>query len=195
MSELTRMMRRLEWLFLTDEDRNTCEEWQGSKNAKGYGLTYRNGGKRYFVHRDSYEDAYGPIPEDKPFVLHHCDNPPCTKSSHLWAGTQKDNMTDMAIKRRSFNQKKECCPQCKGEYSSWLTTGTRYCLTCRNTGINDRNRNNNAAKGLIGNKYKMHCKHGHEFSEENTRVGKNGKRCCRQCELRRAQLRQAVGVV
>jgi len=33
-------------------------------------------------------------------------------------------------------------------------------------------------------RYAMHCKHGHVFDEENTRINRKGARCCRKCERR-----------
>ena len=41
------------------------------------------------------------------------------------------------------------------------------------------------------NKSKTHCHLGHEFTEENTRIAKSGKRHCRHCERQRWHKRQA----
>jgi DNA-binding NarL/FixJ family response regulator len=34
------------------------------------------------------------------YVCHHCDNPPCVNSDHLFAGTAKQNMQDCKAKGR-----------------------------------------------------------------------------------------------
>lgn len=37
---------------------------------------------------------------------------------------------------------------------------------------------------LVANARKTHCKHGHPFNEENTRVCPDGRRACRTCAAR-----------
>ncbi len=39
-------------------------------------------------------------------------------------------------------------------------------------------------------KRKTHCKHGHEFTPENTRTKANGTRCCRACDRAHAKAAQ-----
>jgi hypothetical protein len=34
-------------------------------------------------------------------ICHHCDNPPCREITHLFLGTNRDNLHDMAVKGRS----------------------------------------------------------------------------------------------
>ena len=78
-----------------------CWIWTGRKNSKGYGVVkilY----KRYFTHRKAWELAYGPIPEGMN-VLHKCDTPACGRPTHLFLGTQEDNMHDMKKKGRARN--------------------------------------------------------------------------------------------
>ncbi len=77
-----------------------CWEWQGEL-ARGYGRIRINS-KPIYTHRVMYKIFYGSIPEDKPCVLHHCDNPKCCNPLHLYAGTHQDNSRDM-VKRNRCN--------------------------------------------------------------------------------------------
>jgi len=76
---------------------DNCWNWTAAK-IKGYG-TFGIDGKNYRAHRYSYELANGPIPTGM-HVLHHCDNPRCVRGSHLFLGTDKDNMADASNKGR-----------------------------------------------------------------------------------------------
>lgn len=77
---------------------NDCWEWQADKIPTGYG-SFRD--KVHMASRLAYEFEYGPIPEGM-FVLHKCDNPPCCNPSHLFLGTQRDNVKDRDAKGRGF---------------------------------------------------------------------------------------------
>ncbi len=68
-----------------------CIEYLGA-NTTGYGCM-RVDGKTKLVHRLAWEVWRGPIP-DGLNVLHHCDNPPCFNTAHLYLGTQSDNTRD-----------------------------------------------------------------------------------------------------
>jgi hypothetical protein len=71
-----------------------------------YGV-FRFQGKRALAHRVSYEMRYGPVSQEIK-VLHRCDNPVCVNPSHLFLGTQSDNLADMRIKGRDIRAKE--CP-------------------------------------------------------------------------------------
>lgn len=76
-----------------------CWNWLRSTNGRGYGRM-RFGGVACSAHRVSFQLRAGkPIPKDRK-ICHRCDNPRCVNPSHLFSGSQKDNMRDMFRKRR-----------------------------------------------------------------------------------------------
>lgn len=103
------MARRSE---LTDEDRfwskvdrssgaDACWPWTGAKSKRGYGA-FRLGGSRRMVgaHRFALEIGNGVVLVNGMQSCHRCDNPPCCNPAHLFAGTQRDNHSDMCMKNR-----------------------------------------------------------------------------------------------
>jgi hypothetical protein len=87
-----------------------CWNWIGSTDGRGrYGNVWVSRGVFYRAHRFSWIIA-GNINPGKLCVLHKCDNTHCVRPSHLFLGTQPDNMRDMKAKcrfkpRSSFNEK------------------------------------------------------------------------------------------
>lgn len=77
---------------------DSCWEWNAAKHKSGYG-EFRWNDNFYRAHRVSYEVHKGEIPQKK-HVCHTCDNPPCVNPSHLFLGSDKDNLLDMAKKGR-----------------------------------------------------------------------------------------------
>lgn len=75
-----------------------CKVWAGSKAGRGYGKV-RHDGRDQYVHRLAWEQAHGPIPVGMD-VCHHCDNPPCYETTHLFIGTRADNLRDCRAKGR-----------------------------------------------------------------------------------------------
>jgi len=57
------------------------------------------------AHRASYEIATGVEP-GKLQVNHHCDNPLCVRPSHLYLGTQKENVANMWERGRNYDAQK-----------------------------------------------------------------------------------------
>ncbi len=74
-----------------------CRLWKGCRNNRGYGLVHCQG-RVMSAHRAAWTARHGPIPAGL-FVLHRCDVRTCIAPDHLFLGTQKDNMADLAAKR------------------------------------------------------------------------------------------------
>ncbi len=83
-----------------------CWIFTGSLQG-GYGSISAGGhsGRMLRAHRVAWELIVGPVP-DGLFVCHRCDEPACCRAdknptkSHLFLGTQSDNMVDCAAKGR-----------------------------------------------------------------------------------------------
>lgn len=75
-----------------------CREYQGPKNAKGYGWRWING-RKWTIHRWVSVQVDGPLAPGE-IVMHKCDNPPCFLYEHLQRGTDMDNKRDSMAKGR-----------------------------------------------------------------------------------------------
>jgi len=82
-----------------------CWNWNGFKSGGKYGgyAMIKVDGKNMLATRVSYSEFNGAIP-DGLFVLHKCDDPSCINPSHLFAGTQSENMIDMHKKSRLWER-------------------------------------------------------------------------------------------
>lgn len=80
-----------------------CHLWLGATDSSGYGAVMVSGSRKgrtvKSTHRLAWENAFGPIPNDRQ-VLHKCDIPSCINPEHLFLGTHKDNMQDAKAKGR-----------------------------------------------------------------------------------------------
>ena len=93
-----------------------CWEWTGCKRSTGHGLmrlARKTDQERVGqsapgagAHRVAWAVWHGrPVPRGDHYgtacVNHHCDNPSCVRPSHLYVGTQRDNIQDMFRRRRA----------------------------------------------------------------------------------------------
>ena len=81
--------------------RNTdgCWNWIASKNKKGYGEFYLKNVPHLHAHQISWMIVRGNISNGM-CVLHKCDNPSCVNPTHLFLGTNQDNVNDKMTKGR-----------------------------------------------------------------------------------------------
>lgn len=76
-----------------------CWLWTGDHTVDGYGIFYRGHGVRIRATHIALGLDGRPVPEGQN-GLHHCDNPPCVRDSHLFPGTDGDNLRDAIRKGR-----------------------------------------------------------------------------------------------
>jgi len=118
------------------EKTETCWLWKGSTDGRYGQVRYR--GRHYRVHRLIWEIRHGEIP-DGAEVCHHCDTTLCVNPDHLFLGSHKDNMTDMAVKGRAARgnwlARMVVCkyghPYTPENTRYVRGTGHRVCIACR----------------------------------------------------------------
>jgi hypothetical protein len=94
------------WTFVEmSEDPEACWGWKGTrakakKWAYGrFGVWKNNRGRMIHAHRIAWLIHTGKDPFPL-YVLHSCDNAPCTNPKHLFLGTDLDNKKDAIAKGR-----------------------------------------------------------------------------------------------
>ena len=79
-------------------DLGPCALWTGHSDGR-YGTYSVAHGRQQKAHRIASEILDGPIPAGV-CVLHHCDVTLCVRRTHLFRGTQVENIADMVAKGR-----------------------------------------------------------------------------------------------
>lgn len=89
------------WALVKKTD--SCWLWQGDtvRDRSGYGR-FHIAGKSWRAHRYAWTVTNGEIP-DGLIVCHKCDTPKCVNPSHLFLGTDADNMNDRDSKFRMMH--------------------------------------------------------------------------------------------
>jgi hypothetical protein len=106
-----------------------CWEWNGGMTIDGYGRIWTNG-KTVSSHRYSYI-LHHPLTIDlwehrEICVCHRCDNRKCVNPSHLFLGSNADNVRDRDTKGRGEQPKGEKHPFAKLTETQVREIRTRY---------------------------------------------------------------------
>jgi hypothetical protein len=83
-----------------------CHEWTGARHGQGYGH-FKAADTMHKAHRWLLGYLRGQPLRDGEFACHHCDNPPCCNSRHLYVGDHPRNMADMVARGRSRSPRAE----------------------------------------------------------------------------------------
>lgn len=122
----------------TQRGPDECWLWNASVQKQGYG-TFWDGSRVVQAHRFALFRATGTIPSDQ-HACHTCDTPLCVNPSHLWWGTNKENIDDASSKGRMkhgpshFNSQKTHCPHGHPYVEGniyWTRKGKGKILECR----------------------------------------------------------------
>jgi hypothetical protein len=211
------------WKRVLVGDTEECWPWQRWRTAKGHGRfsvwdTERKCVVGLTTSRIAWELTNGPIP-DGLFVLHRCpggDNPACCNPSHLYLGTQRDNMRDR--RERGDGYKKQAkgsehpmakldevrvlaLLQARSEGATLRLLAERFGVDITQVShiVRREHWSHVSFDGVLPNRcveVRTHCIHGHSFDEENTQYDKDGYRVCRACRhasLARWRARQKAG--
>lgn len=117
--------RRAFWGRVT-RDGEGCWEWRGLCHPNGYGRVCNGRLRGDYAHRAAWMLANERTIPDGMCVCHTCDNPPCCNPSHLWLGTQTENIADRQAKGRTCTWTKVRPPTAKFSDEEALAIRAEY---------------------------------------------------------------------
>ncbi len=118
------------WSKVVKGSETDCWPWIG---GKGRGRFYLNG-RSVLASHVVLVLAGRDRPDDKQMACHTCDNPNCVNPSHLWWGTNIENVADMINRRRHRNNRKTHClrgHEFSGDNLLARENGQRGCRICQ----------------------------------------------------------------
>ena len=96
--EMTEKDRTRFWSKVSQAGDDECWLWIAGKFSSGYGC-FKLGNQAFYATRIAYFLREGKDPGDL-FVCHECDTPACCNPTHLFLGTQQQNVDDRDSKGR-----------------------------------------------------------------------------------------------
>lgn len=120
---------------------SNCIPYEGTRNAKGYGVLPTPVYGTRLAHRAALAELLGRPVEG--VTRHECDNPPCINPEHLSEGSQAENVNDACERGRMKGGRKDQTHCIHGHElsdenvttyeraSTRSTIQARRCMTCR----------------------------------------------------------------